>query len=342
MERDPFGLKETAVPTRAKDKQAVLDDIELPNDVGFSGERIATRTTSQRIDYTLLDGTKTAATLSFTTNYDDYVIWERNNRPEETEIRDLEPKLIKTNGNIQPALARKSKRSDDTTKLEIIYGGRRFRVCKKHNLPFQVIVLEELSDRLAQQYTYQENQARLDIDPIDDALYLKNEAELLREKVDRDIPAYEVAETLGITKSRFSRYMAMTRLPEWLFLACPRVVHDDDTSESKVTWSFSAAYKIALLVEKAQQEDVDLKKAIGSRRFENSDALLKALQRASNNSSSSTPRKETYLGGAVNVQFGKTKSTLKINVEATATQELKDELIDVLEKHSGNFNSADK
>ncbi len=302
-----------------------LDDIELDENIGFSGEHSS---------HTPKDGTVEVAT-----ELDDFVIWDRNHRKEETpDLSDLEPRLMNTGGNLVPALVRLSKDANGREVKEVIYGGRRFRVCKKHGLPFKYILKKKMSDSEAQQFTVEENKARLDVDPIDESKYFKNEVQLIRASSESPLSNNEIADKINIKRGQLSKYLTIETLTEepWVFDACPRKSYSDDNS-LVLNWSFTSAYNIASFLKKAKDEGdiASLRQAIGNRVFENSHLLYKALLRTKDSESGAkkSPREKQYCSGQVKVTFGKNKDTIKINISETADESLRTKILKLLEDH---------
>lgn len=180
----------------------------------------------------------------------DIKVWEGNPRNfARTNLEALTKSIIKTQGNIQPVLV--TEFSAGT--LELIYGFRRFSVCKELGLPINILYIPDLSEAECEILTEQENKG---IEPIDDVancrwfLSLFNKAKEKNQEISirifaerHDKKKSTMADMLRIGGIPESIYTLPTKPTPWLLKHGKAVVDILKEVEPDVVNDFVSSFK---------------------------------------------------------------------------------------------------
>ena len=115
---------------------------------------------------------------------------------------------IKSNGQQEPILLRRSLQKNAKTEFEIIFGNRRWRACKSINQPIKAII-KTISDQEAAIAQQEENAHRQDISDYSRAINIKKPID---ENVFSSID--NAAKYLGMGKTTIVDLLSFTRIPQ--------------------------------------------------------------------------------------------------------------------------------
>lgn len=119
---------------------------------------------------------------------------------------DLLSKSIKKYGQQEPILLRPKLKIIDQVEYEIIFGNRRWRACKKANIPVKAII-KKMSNQNAIAYQKEENDNRIGISDYSKAIVYKK---LLKDKVFDSEKS--LSEKINMSKQSLNLIMSYTRI----------------------------------------------------------------------------------------------------------------------------------
>ena len=131
-------------------------------------------------------------------------VYQPRRQMEETALDEL-AQSIKEHGLIQPILVR---RLDESDKLEIIAGERRWRACQKAGLKQVSVVIHQVDDRTTLAMAIIENIQREDLNPLEIAMGVQRLIEEFK------LNHQQVGEILGRSRSAVTNLLRLLRLEE--------------------------------------------------------------------------------------------------------------------------------